>query len=1415
MSSMGELTFFLGLQVKEKPDGIFISHDKYVAEILKKFGLTDGKSTSTPIDTEKPLLKDPDGEDVDVHTYRSMISSLIQEDFRYLNGKPHLGLWYPKDSPFHLVAYLDSDYAGASLDMKSITAGCQFLGCRLIFWQCKKQTIVATSSIKAEYVAAASCCAQVLWIQNQLLDYGPNQTVSGKDYSDPLMAENLTKIVWYSTHHVALMKSWLVQKQTTLDASEGFDQILDFLNASAIQKKAITTKDTVHQALRLDDAESIDCLINEEIFTELGRMGYEKPSTKLTFYKAFFLAQWKFLIHTKLQCMSAKRTTWNEFSSFMASTTICLATGRKFTFSKYIFDSLVRNVDSSSKFYMYPRFLQLMIHAQVGDLSSHTTKYSSSALTQKVFANMRRIGKGFSKVETPLFEGMLVPQQATDDVDNVAADNVNDVVAQDVTKPTPPSPTTHTPPPPPQELPSTSYVAPTPTPLPIALSSLAPQQPQPTIISMELLNTLLETCTTLTRRVKNLEQDKIAQALEITKLKQRVRRLEKRNKVKALGLKRLKKVGTTQRIESSADTIMDDQEDASKQGGKIAELDAGGYLEHAEKVLSMHDDDEPEPAELQEVIEVVTTAKLMTELVTAATTTITVAPSAARRRKRVVIRDPEETATPSAIVHSKLKSKDKGKGIMVKRKEKEDNAMLRYQALKRKLQTEAEAIKNMMVYLKNMVGFKMELFKGVSYDDICPIFKKYLNSSVAFLEKSEKELEEEASSALKRKTKSSKEKVAKKQKLDEEMMLLVERRYPLTRFTLEQMLNNVRLEVKEESKVSLELLRFTYCYWYKLKLLDDAFCLRRSCILSSEDLAFCLQKILRFVFKDLAFCLRSTAFCLLLRSCVLSQKHCVLASKIAFCFGRKIGSMAAFNVLEIQFQMFITSRVYLNDEYVAMTCNYFIQDTQQAIPKFRYTLIQHLESVKKSIDERVQLKREYDSWVNERQMQTIEEKVDTSKASDASSVDTESNRTESKEHDTSSRSGNDAHDDGADIRPIYDEEPMAKALNKRQQSQFLKEKSMKPRTKTSMIATNDKFKAQLQEKGFKIAALKNELRKSTGNSVNTKFAKSSILGKPMSQSHRNQSVVRQLTAFKSERPRILKPWCDCQVDVHDDLSKPVTTHYLPKEREAASAKPHHMIASSNSRISSNNIPRFSSNDMVHNHYLEEAKKKTQKRSRNSEPIGLRWVLTRKIFASSTTMVDSEPLNGSNADITNQYECEQTLDVSAGTLNLSADTHVPSQQELDLLFGPLYDEFFNAGSNPQDKQPTMNIQPTSAPSTPTFVHAEENSDNQAEEEHLLDNEFTTAFCELAQEVAESSSHNTAHKSFPIYQMDVKTTFLNGPLKDEVYVEQPNGFVNPDHPKMVYRLKKALYRLKQAPRAWYDELSKFLTSKGFTK
>nr|GEZ86388.1 hypothetical protein [Tanacetum cinerariifolium] len=147
---------------------------------------------------------------------------------------------------------------------------------------------------------------------------------------------------------------------------------------------------------------------------------------------------------------------------------------------------------------------------------------------------------------------------------------------------------------------------------------------------------------------------------------------------------------------------------------------------------------------------------------------------------------------------------------------------------------------------------------------------------------------------------------------------------------------------------------------------------------------------------------------------------------------------------------------------------------------------------------------------------------------------------------------------------------------------------------------NADLKAQIQEKVFAIASLKNKLRKLKGNSLDTKFAKPSVLGKPVLQSLSKQSVVRQPNAFKSKRPQISKPRFASQVDVKKDLSKPVTQYYLPKGRETAFAKPHNVIASSESRNSSNNMPRFSSNDMVHNYYLEEAKKKTQEKYKNSK-----------------------------------------------------------------------------------------------------------------------------------------------------------------------------------------------------------------------
>ncbi|GJZ15026.1 putative ribonuclease H-like domain-containing protein [Tanacetum coccineum] len=155
MSSMGELTFFLGLQVKQNKAGIFISQDKYVAEILKKFDLVNVKTAITPMETKVALTKDEEDVDVDVTPKTSHLNA-VKRIFKYLKGKLNSGLWYPRESPFDLEAFSDSDYGGSNLDKKSTTGGCQFLGQRLISWQCKKQTIVTTSTTEAEYVAAAN-----------------------------------------------------------------------------------------------------------------------------------------------------------------------------------------------------------------------------------------------------------------------------------------------------------------------------------------------------------------------------------------------------------------------------------------------------------------------------------------------------------------------------------------------------------------------------------------------------------------------------------------------------------------------------------------------------------------------------------------------------------------------------------------------------------------------------------------------------------------------------------------------------------------------------------------------------------------------------------------------------------------------------------------------------------------------------------------------------------------------------------------------------------------------------------------------------------------------------------------------------------------------------------------------------------
>nr|GEV85142.1 hypothetical protein [Tanacetum cinerariifolium] len=686
--------------VKQKKDRIFISQDKYVAEILRKFRLTDTKSASTSIDTEKPLLKDPNGEDVVLSSMESLKRMVHVINILSAGSLTSQQMVFNSPCLTHIKNWL--------VQIK-----------RSLSWLVQKQT--ALGKDKANLLIVDSLL-KTIWLILLLLV----QKFLMFDLTNWCCSLSAVSLIKYAlTMNPNIYVSCIKQFLTTVAVKKVND--VTRLQALVDKKKVVVTEATIRDALHLDDAEGVECLLNKEILTELTTMDYEKPSTKLTFYKAFFSSQWKFLIHNILQCMSAKRTSWNEFSLSIASAVICLSSAQEVEEGDA--DENVENVNDGD--------------TVEGDVSA-----------------------AHDKVPT--------------------ADE----------EPSIPSPTPPTlPPQPSQDIPSISQVQPTP-----------PLSPQGRMIS-----------------------------------------------------------------------DMDAHPDVVLEEAKEVAADAKADQDAKEE--------ESEPAEVQEVVDVVATAKLITEVVTAASTTITAvkvpvpaattadvpkltaAPS--RRIKGVVITDPEESfTTTSTIIHSEAKSKDKGKGIL----EKEDKSVKRYQAMKRKPQTEAQARKNMMVYLKNVDGFKMDYFKEEESRALKKI-SETLVEKAAKRRKLEEEVEElmrylqivpnedddvyTEAIPLARKERFATAKPknishdfllitlgAMFEKLDmhaqiwknqrsvhgpakfkgwkllesygvqiitfttTQVILLLERKYPHTRFTLDQMLNVVRLEVKEESEVSLELLRF-------------------------------------------------------------------------------------------------------------------------------------------------------------------------------------------------------------------------------------------------------------------------------------------------------------------------------------------------------------------------------------------------------------------------------------------------------------------------------------------------------------------------------------------------------------------------------------------------------------------------------
>nr|GEU44061.1 xylulose kinase-1 [Tanacetum cinerariifolium] len=514
------------------------------------------------------------------------------------------------------------------------------------------------------------------------------------------------------------------------DASEGFNQIIDFLNGRSIKyaltvnpnicvscvkqfwttiavkqvndvttlqalvdkKQVVVTEATIREALHLDDEKGVECLPNEEIFAELSRMGYEKPSTKLTFYKAFF-------------------------------------SSRKFNSFKYIFDSLVRNVDSPTKFYMYPCFLQLMIRKQVG--------------------------KGFSRAETPLFESMLVEQQVDEEGDadeNVKEVNAGDVAKGDVTA-------AH------GEVPTADEEPSIPSPTPPTL----PPQPSQDIPS-----------TSQGRMIAEMDQD--------------------------------------------TDVVLEDDKE-----GRTTESQAEIYkidLDHANKVLSMQED-KTEPTEVQEaeLNKNIDWDEAIDHVKKKAKEDLAV------KRYQLLKRKPQTEAQARKNMMAKFNS---NVAFLLKTKEQikedENRALKRLNetptkraAKRQKLDEEVEELKIHLqivpnedddVYTEATSLARKEIFsttkpKNFSDDfllvilgsmfeklDIhAQIWKTQRNVHGPVMVKGWKLLE---SCGVQIITFTS-----------TQLILLVERKYPLTRFTLDQMMNAVRLKVKEESEVYLELLRFT------------------------------------------------------------------------------------------------------------------------------------------------------------------------------------------------------------------------------------------------------------------------------------------------------------------------------------------------------------------------------------------------------------------------------------------------------------------------------------------------------------------------------------------------------------------------------------------------------------------------------
>ncbi|GJW31456.1 putative ribonuclease H-like domain-containing protein [Tanacetum coccineum] len=381
MSAMGEMSFFLGLQVKQLPDGIFISQDKYVKDMLTKFDMESVRTATTPYEAAKTKLKDETDPPVNVHLYRSMIGSLHQvtdsTDLSYLMQsrsfqvstmatKTKACMYYLKiPSLFKLEAYSDSDYAGSHGDRKSTIGECQFLGRRLISWQCKKQTIVATSSTEAE-----------------LKTNSPGGSLSADEFLSAVPSIDFSLFVWslpLVTQFLLVVSipagvSITVRPQMLLGSHDPSCHTID-------GREVVVTESLIRAQLQLDDANGIFDMQIDDIFAAL------------------------------------RLEVGINFQVSIATALVCLSTGMGIEIFLDLFGRMIANVKTKkNKFLMYPRFLQMLVAIETADRTPRPT----SAFTRKLFSNMRLKWAG---EEIPLTPPMLAIAAAGDaaDEENAAA----------------------------------------------------------------------------------------------------------------------------------------------------------------------------------------------------------------------------------------------------------------------------------------------------------------------------------------------------------------------------------------------------------------------------------------------------------------------------------------------------------------------------------------------------------------------------------------------------------------------------------------------------------------------------------------------------------------------------------------------------------------------------------------------------------------------------------------------------------------------------------------------------------------------------------------------------------------------------------------------------------------------------------